>query len=177
MATDQPQPDLEARFEDDLARDRSTWRQIDIGAWLVALAAIVTLLILILPLGRTSPWLQALSLYGIFTRVSTFVAWKAFLFPPFLLRLEDDDPVVAAAALAVLERHRTSIVKPILVDLLLARDPAAIAALPAEALSNVAREHRIEERRRFARRWFVAWCLLTVVIWTTLVVTGGGPTT
>ena len=177
MATNQSQPDLEAAFEQDLARDRALWRRIDIAAWLIALAAIVTLLILILPLGRTSPWLQALSLYGIFTRLSTFVAWKAFLFPPFLLRLEDDDPTVAAAALAVLERHRASIVKPILVDLLLARDPATIAAFPAEAVAKAAREHRIEERRRFARRWFVAWCLLTVVIWTTLVVTGGGPTT
>jgi hypothetical protein len=175
MATDQPQQDLEARFEEELGRDRALWRSIDIGAWLISLTAIVTLLVLILPLGRTSPWLQALSLYGIFTRASTFVAWKAFLFPPFLLRLEDEDPVVAAAALAVLERHRTSIVKPILVDLLLARDPATVAAFPPAAVAKAAREHRIEERRRFARRWFVAWCLLTVVIWTTLVATGGGP--
>lgn len=177
MATDQPQPDLEARFEQELARDRATWLRIDIGAWLISLGSIVTLLILILPLGRTSPWLQALSLYGIFTRLSTFVAWKAFLFPPFLLHLEDNDPVVAAAALAVLERHRAGIVKPILVDLLLARDPATVAAFPAEAVAKAAREHRIKERRRFARRWFVAWCLLTVVIWTTLVATGGGPAT
>jgi hypothetical protein len=176
VATDQPQRDLESRFEEDLAWDRSIWRRIDIGAWLISLGSIVTLLILILPLGRTSPWLQALSLYGIFTRLSTFVAWKAFLFPPFLLHLKDEDPVLAAAALAVLERHRASIVKPILVDLLLARDPATVAAFPPEAVAKAAREHRIEERRRFARRWFVAWCLLTIVIWTTLFATGGGPT-
>lgn len=177
MRATRSQPDLEAAFEQELSRDRSAWRSIDIGAWLISLGAIATLLVLILPLGRTSPWLQALSLYGIFTRASTLPAWKAFLFPPFLLRLEDEDPVVAAAALAVLERHRASIVKPILVDLLLARDPATIAAFPVESLARAAREHRIEERRRFARRWFVAWCLVTVVIWTTLVATGGGPST
>jgi len=167
---------LEAGFERELTVDRALRTRIEIGSWIVALTTVAILITLIIPLHRTSPWLVAMSLYAIATRVGAFVAWKAFLVPRFLVHLDDPDSSVAAAARAVFERHRAEIVEPILVDRLESHDPAAIAALRYEHAAQIAREYDIEARRRLGRRYFVAWCLASAVIWTTLVVTRGGPT-
>lgn len=165
----------ERRFEEELAKEVELRRGLDIGAWCVALFSLATLLLLVMGMGRTSPWLLGLSFYIILTRASSFVLMKAFLYPRFLLELDSSDAEVAAGARAVLERHRSRIVRPVLRDLLRSSDAAAVAALGAEELATLARDYGIEERRRFGRRWFYAWCLLTVLVWSTLLLTGGGP--
>ena len=147
-----------------------------IGASTIALSTFVTLFILLIPLGRTSPWLTALTLYSIATRASSFVSWKAFLYPRFLLFLDEPDPDVAAAAAAVLDRHRSAVIRPILKDLWRDYDAAAIAALDATELASLAREYDVERHRRFGRRWLTAWCVLSLVLWGTVIATGGGPT-
>jgi len=168
--------EIEQRFERELQRDQQLRRLFNIGTATVALSTFVTLFILIIALGRTSPWLIALPLYAIATRASSFVSWKAFLYPRFLLLLDKPDPDVAAAAAAVLERHRSAVVRPILKDLWRDFDAAAIAAQDATELASLTREYGVERHRRIGRRWLTAWCVLSLVIWGTLIATGGGPT-
>jgi hypothetical protein len=168
--------ETEQRFERELQRDQQWRRVFNIGALTIALSTIVTLFILIIPLGRSSPWLIALTLYSIATRGSSLVSWKAFLYPRFLLLLDEPDPDVAAAAAAVLERHRSAVVRPILKDLWRDFDAAAIAALDATELASLAREYDVERHRRFGRRWLIAWCVISMGIWGTVIATGGGRT-
>jgi hypothetical protein len=171
-----PQSRLEQRFERELQRDHRLRRLFGIGSWIVAFSTIATLLILIIPLGRTSPWLIMLSLYSVATRILAALSWKAFLYPRFLLLLEDRDPNVASVAAAVLERHRPAVVRPILEDLLRPADAAAVAAMDTTELASLARQYGVERRRRVGRRWLVAWCVLSLVVWGTVIATGGGPT-
>ena len=168
--------DMEGTFQRDFDRDRRLWRRLDAAAWVVSIGTTLLFLLLVMPLGRISPWLLLLNLYSVFTRLSTWVAWKAVLFPPFLLRLDDEDPGVAEAARSVLDRNRSAIVRPILVDCLRASDPAAVAATTCQELAALAREHGIERRRTFARRWFLAWAAVSLALWGTVVATGAGPT-
>jgi hypothetical protein len=167
---------LEAELERELAIDHALRRRIDIGAWIVALFTIATYLTLIMPMGRTSPFLILLSLYAIATRIGAYVSLKAFEVPRFLVRLDDADPGVRTAARAVFDRHRAAILRPILMNRLESYDAAAIAAVPPERAAQIAREYGIEARRRLGRLYFAVWCVVSVAIWTTLVVTGGGPT-
>ena len=169
------QSETEQRFERELERDQQLRRVINIGAWVVSIFTVVTLIILLIPLGRTSPWLIALSVYSVATRFSTLVSWNAFLYPRFLPFLDDANPDVAAAAVAVLERHRSAIVRPILQELWRDFDAAAIAALNPTELALLARKYDVERHRRFGRRWLVAWCVLSIVIWVAVIATAGGP--
>jgi hypothetical protein len=166
---------VEQRFEQELQRDRQLRRVFNIGTWMIALSTFATLYILIFPLGRTSPWLNALTLYSIVTRASAIVSWRAFLYPRFLLRLDDANPDVAAAAAAVLERHRSAVVGPILKNLWRNADAPAIAALDTAELASLAREYDVERQRRAGRRWLIVWCVLSLAIWGTVIATGGGP--
>jgi hypothetical protein len=163
----------ERRFEEELQRDRQLRRVFNIGTWTISLSTFATLYILIFSLGRTSPWLNALTLYSIVTRASAIVSWRAFLYPRFLLRLDDADPDVAAAA-AVLERHRSAVVGPILKNLWRNADAPALAAVDTAELASLAREYNVERQRRIGRRWLVIWCLLSLAIWGTVIATGGG---
>ena len=167
------QAETEQRFERELQRDQLLRRVFSIGSWAISLSAFATLYILGIAFGRTSPWLLALTLYMIGTRVLSFVAWKALLYPRFLLLL--DDPDAGDAAKAVLERHRPAVARPILKSLLRDADASAIAALNASELGSLAREYDVERRRRSGRRWFVAWCVGSLVIWGTVIATGGAP--
>jgi hypothetical protein len=166
--------ETEQRFEHGLQRDRQLRRVFNIGTWTISLSTFATLYILIFPLGRTSPWLIALTLYSIVTRASAIVSWKAFLYPRFLLRLDDANPDVAAAAAAVLERHRPAVVGPILKNLWRNADVPAIAAVDTAELASLAREYDIERQRRIGRRWLIVWCVLSFAIWATVIATGGG---
>ena len=169
------QTETEQRFERELQRDQQIRRAVSIGAPAIAFSTFVTLYILMIPLGRTSPWLVGLTLYSVVTGASSLVSSKAFLYPRFLLVLDDPDPVVAGAAAAVLERHRAVVIRPILKDLWRDFDAAAIAAVDPTELASLARKYDVERHRRFGRRWFVAWCVLSLVIWGTVIATGGGP--
>jgi hypothetical protein len=171
-----PVLNLEATFERELERDRAWLRRFTIGSWVVSLSTVALYLILIMPLGRTSPWLVAMSLYAIATRLLAFLAWKAFLFPRFLLHLDDGDPATVTAARALLERHRSDVLQRILVDHLAPSDPASVAALPAEEVAKLARAYDVEWYRRLGRGCLLAWVLISAAVWTTLIVTGGGPT-
>jgi hypothetical protein len=170
------QSETEHRFERDLQRDQQLRRIFSIGAPAISLSTVATLYLLMIPLGRSSPWLVALTLYSIATAASSVVSWKTFLYPRFLPLLDDPDADVAAAAAAVLDRHRSAVVRPILKELWRDFDAAAIAAVDPTALASLAREYDVERHRRFGRGWLVAWCVLSLVIWGTVIATGGGPT-
>lgn len=165
---------LEARFEEELAAD-AWWRTFfNRGAWVMALSAVGTFLLLIMPLHRNGPALIFLSMYSPFTRILSMVAWKAFLYPRFALRLDDADPAVAAAARAVLDRHRDDVVERILVDEMLPSKPSDVAAFDPAELARLARKHDVEWWRRTGRVVLLVWSLLSVALWGTLVATGGG---
>lgn len=163
----------EERFERELQRDQQLRWIVSIGGWAVTLVTFAMIYVLSIGFDRTSPFLMALPLYMIATRALSFVSWKALLYPKFLLRL--DDPDQALAARAVLERHRSAIVRPILKSLLRDADADAIAAVDAIELGALARQHDVEQRRRRARRWLAAWCALSLLVWGTLIATRGGP--
>lgn len=168
--------ETERRFEQELRRDQQLRRVFGVGASIIALSTFVTLYILIIPLGRTSPWLTLLTLYAIVTSASSLVSWNAFLYPRVLLALGEPDPDVAAAAAAVVDRHRPAVVGPILKSLLRDAEARAIATMDATELCSLARQYDVEWHRRFGRRWLVAWCVLSLVMWGTVIATGGGPT-
>jgi hypothetical protein len=169
------QADTEQRFEREFQRDQQLRWGFRIGCWAIALSTFAMIYILSLAFARTSPWLMALPFYMVATRALAFVSWKALLYPRFLLRLEDEDADVAVAAQAVLDRHRTAIVRPILKSLLRDADAPAVAAVDTHELGSLARQYGIERHRRLGRRWLVAWCVLSVVVWGTVIATGGGP--
>jgi hypothetical protein len=163
----------EQRFERELERDQQLRLIISIGSWTVTLSTFAMIYVLSIAFGRTSPWLMALPVYMIGTRALAFMSWKAFLYPGFLLRL--DDPDQAEAAKIVLERHRLAIVRPILKSLMRDADAPAIAAVDAAELVSLAHQHDIKRRRRVTGRWFVVWCLVSLALWGTVIATGGGP--
>lgn len=171
------QPALEARFEEELAADTRLRNFFNRGAWVMALSAVATFLLLIMPLHRNNPALILLSMYSPFTRILSMVSWKAFLYPRLALRLDDGDPVVAGAARAVLERHRDDVVERILCDEMLPSKPADVAAFDPASLAELARKHDVEWWRRTGRIVLVAWSLLSFALWGTLVATGGGTRT
>ena len=166
---------IEARIERDFQRDQRLRWVFSIGAPVISLATFVTLYVLTIALGRTSPWLVTLPVYSIVTTASAYVSRRAFLYPRFLVLLDDPDPDRSAAAAAVLERHRPAIARPILKEVWRDFDPAAIAALEATEVASLARKYDIERQRRFGRRWLIGWCLLSLVMWGTLIATGAGP--
>lgn len=158
-----------------MLRDEQLRSLFDYGGWVVSLSSVATFLVLIMPLHRDSPWLVCLSLYAITTRLLAFLSWKAFLFPRLLGVVGGSDPEAERAALAVLQKHRTRIVPRILRDHLLRSDPASVAAADPAMLAELASRH---DGARWRRRGCVAlavWCLLSLLLWTTLLVTGGGP--
>jgi len=176
MSSPESTADLEAAFDREFAMESARLRRINVGTWAIALGTIATYLTLIMPMGRTSPFLILLSLYAIATRIGAYVAQKAFEVPRFLLHLDDADPNVRHAALAVLERHRTAILTPILTNRLESHDDKAIAAVTPARAAQIAAEYGVEPRRRLWQLYFFVWCVVSAVLWTTLVVTGGGPT-
>jgi hypothetical protein len=171
------QRSIEDGFARGLDRDRRLLRICDVGTMIVSISTIVAYLILIMPLGRTSPWLVLLSLYSIATRASMVVADMVLLFPRFLLHLEDADPVVARAALSVLERRRGEVVRPILRAWMRPCDDASVAGMAVAELASLARARGIDAKRRLGAAWLAAWVVLTALLWGTVIATGGGPTT
>ena len=93
-----------------------------------------------------------------------------------LTHLDDSDRGIRTAARVVFEKHRTAILEPILTNRLESHDAAAIAAVSPGRAAQIAAEYGIEPRRRLWRIYFSVWCIVSAVLWTTLVVTGGGPT-
>lgn len=165
----------EARFERELATDATLRSVFNWGSFAVSILTVIVFLMLIMPLERTSPWLILLSLYGIATRMLATVSWKAFLVPRFVLLVDDPDPAQSAAARAVLDRHREAIVGPILKDLLRRWDGEAVAAIGYDEIAALARAHGIEARRSLGRRCLVAWAVVSVLLWATVIATGAGP--
>ena len=164
----------EQRFERELRRDQELRMAVTIGSWTITLSTFAMIYILSIAFRRTSPFLMALPVYMVATRAVAFLSSKALRYPRLLLFL--DDPNLGGAAQAVLERHRPAIVRPILKSLMRDADPPAVAALETTELVSLARRHDVERRRRAGRRWFAAWCVLSVVVWGALIATGAGPT-
>ena len=171
---DFPAGSLEARFEAEVLRDARLRDLFDYGGWAVSLSSVATFLTLIMPLHRDSPWLVCLSLYAITTRLFAFLSWKAFLFPRLLEAVGSGDAEAEHAARAVLEKHRGQIVPRILRDHLLRSDPASVAAADPAMLADLARQHDGARWRRRGRVALGVWCVLSLLLWTTLLVTGGG---
>lgn len=167
---------IEAEFEKGIDTDAGIRLWCNVVTLALSIATPVILLVLIIPLGRTSPWLVLLSLYSIYTRGSMFIASAALLFPRFLLALDDEDPARREAARRVLERRRAEVVRPILKAWMKPHDDNAVAAFPVDELARMARERDIPKWRRIAIGWFAAWVVLSILIWGTVVATGGGPT-
>jgi hypothetical protein len=168
--------ELEADYERGFARDRSLLQTIDhatLGASVFILAVLLTLVI---PLGRTSPFLIGLSLYAFATRMSVFVARYALGTPAFLLEVDSADTSRSTAARRVFEQHREIIALDLLSFANERPSATAIAALTPEAAASIARKRDPAARRRWGTRWLAAWVTVSIAIWAAIFVTGGGPT-
>jgi hypothetical protein len=165
---------MEQCFERELARDRALLAFFNYGTLAASLFTVSTLLVLIIPLHRTSPWLVLLSLYAIATRLCVLVAKRALGVPGFLARLDDPDPYVAAAARTVLERHRSVLAKPLA---RLGTDDSANTAIDFEHVARASRDFVTAGWRRTGMACLAIWCVVTVAVITMLVVTRAGPTT
>ena len=78
----------------------------------------------------------------------------------------------------ILHRRRRAAVEEIRSELPDAPSPSSVRKLLEIMIDRglLAREYDVERRRRFGRRWLIAWCVLSLVIWGTVIATGGGPT-
>jgi hypothetical protein len=166
---------LEQRFELDLARDRTLLAFFNYGTLAISLFTVSTLLVLIIPMHRTSPWLILLSVYAIATRLGVLVARRALGVPRFLTRLDDGDPAVSSAALAVLEQHRSVLARPL--ARLATDDSDEAPDMSPEDIARAARKHEAAAWRRTGLVCAALWCVATVAIVATLIATRAGPTT
>jgi hypothetical protein len=167
--------DHEARIARSFARDRELLRFFNHATLGASILTVVILLTLAIPMGRTSIWLIGLSAYATATRLLVFVARYALRAPLFLLELDSNDPATAAAARSVFEDNRQEIA----LGLLTAGNdhPTAerIRTLAPEEAAGIARERDLPGRRRTGVICVASWCIVSVAIWTVVVVTGGGP--
>ena len=165
---------LEEEFERDLAKDRRLLRFFNYGTLGWSLLTVALLMTLVIPMGRTSPWLILLSVYAISTRLAVFVARRALLVPRFLVRLGDDDAAARMAARAVFDRHR-----PALTKALMTGHPGSSGSAPElsyEDAATGARDRDIAGRRRTAQITLAVWVLVTIATIAILIDTGAGPT-
>jgi len=161
---------LEATFERELARDRELLRFFNYGTLGWSVLTVAMLMTLVIPMGRTSPWLILISVYAISTRLGVLLARGALAVPRFLLRINDDDPETRAAARAVFERHRPGMTKA------LRAGSRSAGELTYDEAARLAAERRIASRRRTGVVLVATWTAITVAILVLLIRTGGGPT-
>lgn len=165
--------DLAADFERQYQRDQQWIKVLNAVAWIVTVVSLSVLLVILFGYERQTPELVALTLYPALTRGSMLLASKAVLFPPFTVHLDDSDPVRAAAARRVFERHRREIAPRILAEQLEPADRDAVEALGIERVAALAREHDIDGWRRWGTRWLIGWCILSVALCAALLLGGG----
>jgi hypothetical protein len=165
---------LDARFERELARDRSLLELFDKATLLISIGTAVILLTLAIPMGRYSIWLALLPGYGVGTRLLVFVARYALNVPLFLLALDSPSPEAAAAG-RVFESHRDEIARRLLTAGNHTPTDAEIAALTWEDAARRARERDLPGRRRTGVLCLAIWTVVTLVTWGIVIATGGGP--
>jgi hypothetical protein len=166
----------EARFERALARDRSLLLFFNRATLAASVFTVAVLLILGLAMGRISPWLVGLTFYSAGTRLCVFVSRYALGLPLFLLELDSNDPSVRAAARAVFERHRETVATVLLTQGNQRPSAEQVRDLDPDEAAAIARSRELTLRRRNGIVCASLWIAISVAVWTTLVVTGGGPT-
>jgi hypothetical protein len=169
-------PGHEARFERALARDRSLLLFFNRATLAASLFTVAVLLILGLAMGRISPWLVGLTFYSAGTRLCVFVARYALGLPLFLLELDSGDPSVRAAARAVFERHREALAVALLTQGNHRPSAEQVGDLGPDEAAAIARSRELPVRRRNGVICLAVWAVISIAVWTTLVATGGGPT-
>ncbi|HXC52018.1 MAG TPA: hypothetical protein VN634_14110 [Candidatus Limnocylindrales bacterium] len=167
-------PTLEERFEQQVERDRALLRIFNLGTLAWSLLTVVTLMTLVIPMRRTSPWLILMSAYAIATRLGVLLARSALSVPEFVARLDDEDESVRSAARTVFDRHRAQITRSLSVN-----RPGASrssAGLSYEDAADAGRRRDIGTRRRWGMICLALWCVVTMIVVVILVSTGAGPT-
>ncbi len=165
---------LEERFEQQVERDRSLLRLFNHGTLAWSLLTVATLMTLVIPMRRTSPWLILMSAYAIATRLGVLLARSALAVPQFVPRLDDDDENVRSAARTVFDRHRAEITRALAVN-----RPGASrssAGLSYEDAADAGRRRDIGTRRRLGMICLAVWFVVTTIVVVILVSTGAGPT-
>lgn len=171
QAHDQARQSLLAQWQ----REQKIARRLKLGATLVSFATIGTLLTLLLVIERSNIRLVFMTVFSIYTRASTYFVHRAYLLPPFFLRLNDADPVVRGASLELCREHRAAL-RPLLVDNILPSDAEAIAALPDERFAELVVLADQPAWHTFGRKWLIAWCVIFAAGLVTLIVTRGAET-
>jgi hypothetical protein len=166
----------EARFEQELSRDRRLLGFFNYATLAASLAIVAVLLTLAIPMGRISPWLVGLTFYSAATRLCVFVARYALGLPLFLVELDSQDPSLRSAARAVFERNREPLATVLLTQGNERPTPGQIRTLEPAQAAAIARSRDLPARRRNGVICATVWTAVSLIIWTTIVVTGGGPT-
>lgn len=167
-----PTVSAEQTLEDALLTVQRRVRRIDRATFVASLLIVATLLFLLFGLRLDAFRLLIITPFSVFTRASTLIAHRAFLYPRLLTLLQNQEEAVQQAARAVFERHRAAILAPILRERLEPTSPAAIATVTYEQIASWPELQTLDRWRRIAQAWFVLWlCVLGVVaavIWSTL---------
>lgn len=153
-------------------RERRQEQLLERASWVISLGCFVTVIVSTIFMGRIHPFFVFVTLFGIFSRLSTLVAAKAFDAPD-LLRAAPGN----AEAMGLLRAHGTQLLQRLLVHELLPSTPEAVAALSDDDIGSLEVASNGLYWRRFAIRFGVAYALLLLAvflgtIW--LLVTGDG---
>jgi hypothetical protein len=176
VTPDHDAAELEARFESAFERDRALLGFFDRATLVASLLTVAVLLTLVIPMGRMSIWLSGLTFYGAGTRLGVFIARYALTVPLFLLELDSTDSRSRAAARAVFERNREALGKALLTHGNHRPSEQEIRDLDPDEAAALARSREIPTRRRTALVCAALWVIVSIVVWTAVFVTGGGPT-
>lgn len=156
---------LEARYVAQWEKERAKVRRVGHLCTAATLVIIGTLFFYLIYLESLSTQLIALSFFVILTNFSRFIVYRLYLVPRFFLELRSDDATRREAAWNVVDAHRMTMLKPIVVE---RREPSKdeeIARIDRETVASWDDLDKIAWWERFSRIWIGIWCaaLLSII--------------
>ena len=151
-------------LEEGWMRDQRRLRRIDRATLIIPALTIGFLFYLLIWTSNWSSSLIALSLFGVFTRLSVMVAFYAYLYPAFLGELRSEDPVRQAAAVSLLESQRRAVLFEIRKERFEPTSDEAIDALSVDEIRSWDEVANIPQRRRLLTIWRGVWAGMVLVV-------------
>lgn len=146
-------------------RDQRRLNLINRVTILIPILNILFLFYLLLVTENWSSALVALSLHGIFTRLSYMVAFRAYLYPKFMLEFVGESSARREEAEALLAAHRKSVLYEIQRERLEPTADEALEAIQIEEIASWDEVRDIDARRRFGKIWLVVWVVVSVIVY------------
>lgn len=150
---------LSQQYKSSWERERAKVRALGRLCTLATILIIGTLFFFLIYLERWSSSLIVLSFFVIFTNLGRWVVYRLYLVPRFFRILRTGTDEEKHAAWAVIDAHRDTMLKPIVVEQRAPSKPEDIAALTMSTVAGWKDIDKIEWWETFARRWLVVWFL------------------